>query len=108
MGPDAGAPSSKRICEDVHRIVNRTYLDIFARRGHVLDTAAYTGRIAVQQAERFAAPWGGRRTKGEGSKKTFWVHPVVKKYEDAMVAGCRADYDLTNLCEMEQGDVQDM
>ena len=56
LGPDAGAPSSKRICEDVHRIVNRTYLDIFARRGRVLDTAAYTGRRAVQQAEHFAAP----------------------------------------------------
>jgi len=89
LGPHGGAPSSKRIREDIERVVNKTYLKIFERRGRVLDTAAYTGRRAVEQQERFAEQWGGKRIKGEGPVRKYWVHPSVKQYEATMMEACR-------------------
>jgi len=92
LGPDAGAPSSKRIREDIERVVNKTYLKIFERRGRVLDTAAYTGRRAVEQQERYAEQWGGKRIKGEGPVRKYWVHPSVKEYEATMMEACRRGF----------------
>ena len=36
LGPDEGAPTSKRIQEDINRVINETYLDIFYNRGMAL------------------------------------------------------------------------
>ena len=66
LGSEAGAPLSSRIREDIIRVVNSTYLDIFNRRGRVLDTAAYTGRRKQEHTDRVAKPWGGVRVKGQG------------------------------------------
>ena len=69
LGSEAGAPLSSRIREDIIRVVNSTYLDIFNRRGRVLDTAAYTGRRKQEHTDRVAKPWGGVRVRGQGPKR---------------------------------------
>ena len=95
LGPFAGAPIHKRIKEDIGRVVQKTYLDIFNHRGRVLDTAAYTGRRAVEQEERFADQWGGHRIKGAGPKRTYWIHPDVKHYEASLMDACRRSFTRT-------------
>ena len=95
IGIHAGAPVHKRIKEDIERVVNKTYLEIFYRRGRVLNTAAYTGRRAVEQGERYAAPHGGIRTKGTGPVRKYWVHPEVKQYEANIMVECRRNFLLS-------------
>ena len=92
LGPDAGAPTSRRIKQDVDRVVYKTYLEIFHRRGRVLNTAAYLGRRAQLHNERVAAPWGGKRIKGDGPVRTYWVHPDIKDYEEELMEGSRSQY----------------
>ena len=82
----------KRIKEDIERVVNKTYLEIFYRRGRVLNTAAYTGRQAVEQEERYAAQHGGTRTKGAGPVRKYWVHPQVKEYEANIMVECHRNF----------------
>ena len=36
LGLDAGAPTSDRICEDINRIIDKTYLSIVENRGRAL------------------------------------------------------------------------
>ena len=43
LGILQGTPLYKRIKEDIERVVNKTYLEIFHQRGRILNTAAYTG-----------------------------------------------------------------
>ena len=92
LGPMAGAPLGARIIEDIQRVVNKTYLKIFERRGRVLDTAQYTGRRAVEQEERFTQPWGGSRQKGTGPVREYWIHDAVKQYEVSIVDACRQGF----------------
>ena len=92
LGPDAGAPTSKRIKEDVERVVNETYIKIFERRGRVLNTASYVGRRALVHRERVAGPWGGKRSKGTGRKKAFWVHPDILCYENEILSSARSQW----------------
>ena len=92
LGPDAGAPLGRRIKQDVDRIVNKTYLQIVARRGRVLDTAAYLGRRAELHEDRVAAPWGGPRTKGEGPVRTYWIHSNVNSYEGQLMEKSRTAF----------------
>ena len=92
LGPDAGAPTSKRIKEDVERVVNETYMKIFERRGRVLNTASYVGRRALVHEDRVAGPWGGKRSKGTGRKKAFWVHPDILCYESEILSTSREQY----------------
>ena len=92
LGPNAGAPLGRRIIQDIRRVIQKTYLEIFHRRGRVLDTAQYTGRRAVEQRDRVAAPWGGKRVKGEGPQRTFWVHDDIKRYEVVLMQKCREQF----------------
>ena len=85
----------KRIKEDIERVVNETYLEIFYRRGRVLDTAAYTGRRAVEQEERYAVQHGGTRTKGAGLVRKYWVHLKVKEYEANITVECRRNFAVS-------------
>ena len=77
-------------------IVNKTYLQIFNRPGHVLDTAAYTGRRAKEQQEQYTRPWGGKRIKGERLVRTYWVHAMVKQYEASIVDACQRSFEVGN------------
>ena len=95
LGIHAGAPVHKRIKEDIERVVKKTYLEIFHRRGRVLNTAAYTGRRAVEQEERYAAPHGGSRTKGTGPVRKYWVHPEVKEYEANIMVEVRRSFEAS-------------
>ena len=85
----------KRIKEDIERVVKKTYLEIFHRRGRVLNTAAYTGRRAVEQEERYAAPHGGSRTKGTGPEREYWVHHEVKEYEANIIVEVRRSFEAS-------------
>ena len=91
----AGAPVNKRIKEDIEQVVNKTYLDIFYWRDMVINTAAYTGRRAVEQRERHTAQHGGNRTKGTGPVRKYWVHPEVKQYEANIMVECRRNFTLS-------------
>ena len=95
LGIHQGAPVHKRIKEDIERVVNKTYLEIFYRRGRVLNTAAYTGRRAVEQKERYAAQHGGTRYKGAGPVRKYWVHPQVKEYEANIMVECRRNFAVS-------------
>ena len=92
LGKNAGAPLGKRIIEDIQRVVNETYLNIFRRRGRVLDTAQYTSRRAKLQQDHFADQWGGNRVKGAGPVRNYWVHEAVKQYEFGMIDACRRSF----------------
>eukprot|EP00593_Proboscia_inermis_P010417 CAMPEP_0171311144 /NCGR_PEP_ID=MMETSP0816-20121228/21371_1 /TAXON_ID=420281 /ORGANISM="Proboscia inermis, Strain CCAP1064/1" /LENGTH=172 /DNA_ID=CAMNT_0011795719 /DNA_START=717 /DNA_END=1233 /DNA_ORIENTATION=- len=48
LGPDAEAPTSKRIKKDIDRVVDGTYLKIFNARGCVIETGN-TGRRSVKR-----------------------------------------------------------
>ena len=96
LGPMAGAPLGYRIIEDIERVVNKTYLAIFERRGRVLDTAQYTGRRAKEQEERYAEQWGGVRVKGTGPVREYWIHDQVKVYETSMIDACRRGFRTNN------------
>ena len=102
LGPNAGAPLGRRIKQDVDRVVYKTYLEIFTRRGRVLNTAAYLGWRAQLHNERVAAPWGGKRIKGEGPVRTYWVHHNIKQYEEALMEGSRLQYHISQKeCSVE-------
>ena len=94
LGPEGGAPSSKRIKEDIERVIDETYLKIFNRRGRVLDTSAYKGRRAEVHEERVAAPHGGIRVKGTGRSKYYWLHSQVEDCENELVREVREAYCL--------------
>ena len=96
LGPNAGAPLGRRIIQDSEQIVNKTYLQIFNRPGHVLDTAAYTGRRAKEQQEQYTRPWGGKRIKGERLVRTYWVHAMVKQYEASINDACQRSFEVGN------------
>ena len=70
-------------------MIDETYLKIFHRRGRVLDTSAYKGRRAEVHEARVAAPHGGKRTKGDGPAKEYWLHPEVQDCENELVRETR-------------------
>ena len=39
LGIDAGAPCSKRICEDINRVIDKAYLSIYQNRGRAMHGA---------------------------------------------------------------------
>ena len=76
LGPDAGAPTSKRIKEDIDRVVDETYRKIFNARGCVIETGN-TGRRAVK---RDGAKRGGARIKNvqvQVESYEEWIHPDI-------------------------------
>ncbi len=48
LGPNAGAPPGQRIKQDVDRVINKTYLQIFNVRGIVVGTVQNKGKQYVK------------------------------------------------------------
>ena len=72
-GPNAGAPISKRIVEDINRVIDVTYLAIFNNRGRSLPNAAYNkGRRYCKSGQN----WGGMRVRKKFDEENgAWIHP---------------------------------
>ena len=95
LEPDAGAPTSKRIKEDIDRVVDETYRKIFNARGCVIETGN-TGRRAVK---RDGAKRGGARVKNiQVQVESFeeWIHPDISflSNEIYLKAKARAEASL--------------
>ena len=91
LGPHAGAPTSKRIIQDINRLVDETYLSIVAYRGRALYGAhKCEGRRKTQLGSMGGRNHGGVRVKKYNTDNIAWVHPdithlldnVVNKYRD--------------------------
>ncbi len=94
LGPNAGAPLGRRIKQDVDRVVNETYLQIFNARGIVVGTGRNKGRRYVKTGGQ-----GGKRIKAEEplapvdvehkdeEDSEDWIHPDVAFLPDMIVEG---------------------
>ena len=94
LGPNAGAPLSWRIKQDVDRAVNETYLQIFNVRGLGVGTGRNKGRRYVKIGGQ-----GGKRVKTEEplasndvededeEDNKNWVHLDVAFLPDMIVEG---------------------
>ena len=77
LGLNAGVPSSCRICEDINRIVDETYLSIVAHRGRAMyGPHTCTGR-RQRECGATGEGRGGVRVKKDCYGDMGWVHPDV-------------------------------
>ena len=82
LGPDAGVPSSKRIIEDVRRVVDEVLPRLFEARGAtVKGLGTRTGRR--RELNLAPLPRGGRRKKKETMEKK-WKHPDAESALDEL------------------------
>ena len=83
-GPNAGAPISKRIVEDINRVIDVTYLTIFNNRGRYLANTAYN---KWRRYCKSGQNWGGMRVKKEFDEESgVWIHPdAVEMKNDVFV-----------------------
>ena len=82
-GPNAGAPVSARIIQDINRVIDTTYLAIFRNRGRSLDNAAYNkGRRYAKLGKN----WGGKRVKKDFDRENGpWVHSDVGSLKNELI-----------------------
>ena len=71
LGTDPGAPLGCIIIQDIKRVVDRNYLQIFEGHGRVLDTTQYTEHRIKEQQYRFTEQWGGRHVKETGPVRSY-------------------------------------
>ena len=84
-GINGGAPTSKRICEDINRILDKTYLSIVAARGRALyGLHTCTGR-RKQEIGSKGGRHGGSPVKNKKDDIIEWVHPDVTHLLESVV-----------------------
>lgn len=85
LGIDAGCPTSDRICEDINRIIDHTYLSIVNNRGRALHGAhsVEAGRRRKESGKKGGR--GGKRVKIYDDDTIGWVHPSIAHLLDSVV-----------------------
>ena len=75
---DEGIPSSKRVIEDIHRVVNVAWPSIYQARG--IDVHDLCQRVGRRNSEiNTKNKRGGKRTKNTGfGIIDYWMHKIVK------------------------------